>query len=746
MEFDFKQQPGRTRNNTGYVYNQSVKPLVTIVTAYYNAGKYFEQTFNSVMNQTFPWFEWIIVNDGSANEEDINILESFAQKDKRIEIINQPNGGLACARNTGFSHAETELIIPLDADDLISPQYIEYLYWALYYNTDAAWAYTDCVGFHDQEYAWKKMFSAERMKKENLLVATAMIRKCAYEEIGGYKVEKWSYNEDWRFWLEMLEKHKQPVHLSGYLFWYRRLDNGMLSSIKKNPEQEVFAKEIIEEASKNVDGTVKAIEYPLGKTNCLYYEPQKTYLGDGYIVDSNNTHILMIIPWMSMGGADKFNLDFIKYINKEKFEVSIITTLPHENDWQQRFECYTNNIFNLPEFLDPAHYLEFISYYIKAKSVDVLMVTNSYSGYYMLPWLRKNFPHLCIIDYVHMEEWYWKAGGFARISGMMGGFLDRTYVCNSVTQGVMTEKFGRDADSVKTMYIGVNAEEFCRDKVDPGYLYNNYQIASDKNIILFPCRIHPQKRPFMMLDIAQKVYEKNSNVVFVVVGDGEQLEELKKAIQQRELKDVVICIGRTDKMKECYRDAKLTLICSLKEGLALTAYESCAMGVPVISSDVGGQKDLVDSTVGRLIKTKQIEETAINSREYDRQEINEFAEAILQFLEDDDLYTECSKNCRDRIEETFSVKTMSQNMENEILSLVSNEQLAKQHVQMAECLKKQGKYAEEFYTSYMLSEAKQAECEEVWQARCYFKDMAEGKLRTRIIDKVYQLLTKLLHR
>lgn len=746
MKFNFKEQPGRTRSNNEYVYNELARPLVTIVTAYYNAGKYFEQTFNSVVNQTFPWFEWIVVNDGSTNKDDVILLESFVQKDRRIKVINQPNGGLSCARNTGFLHASTELIIPLDADDLISAQYIEYLYWALYYNKDAAWAYTDCVGFQDQEYVWKKTFDAERMKRENLLVATAMIRKSAYEEIGGYKIEKWSYNEDWRFWLEMLEKHRYPIHVDGYLFWYRRLENGMLSTIQKNPEQEKFAKKIIEEAAKCVDGSVKAKEYPLTKTEYLYREPQVTDLGNDYIADNHKIHILMIIPWMNMGGSDQFNLEFLKNMDKVKFAISIVTTVHSDNDWQQRFAHYTDNIYNLPQFLDPAHYLDFISYYIKAKSVDVLMVTNSYIGYYMIPWLRKNFPHLCIIDYVHMEEWYWKAGGYARISGMMGGFIDKTYVCNGATRRIMIEKFGRDADSVETMYIGVDTDEFKRDNTKSGYLYSNYNIPRSKDIILFPCRIYPQKRPFMMLDIAEKVHTRYNNVLFVVIGDGEQLNELKVAIRDRHLDDVVICIGRSDKMKECYCDAKLTLICSLKEGLALTAYESCAMGVPVISSDVGGQRDLIDDTVGRLIMLKQDEETALDCREFDVQEVDEFVEAILRFLENKNYYARCSKNCRSRIEEAFSIKIMSKNMEKEILKLVSDEQLDRRHVEMAECLKEQGKFAEEFYTSYIVSEAKQAECEEVWQARCYFKDMAEGRFGTKILNRAYQRLAGLLHR
>ena len=740
MNFDYNLQPGKMLNSRCINKKQIAKPLMSIITGFYNAGTYFNQTFNSVINQTFPWFEWIIVNDGSTNRKDIELLNKLAQTDTRITVINQKNGGLSCARNVGIENASTDIIVPLDADDLIAPQYLDYLFWGLYYNPDAAWCYTCSTGFHAEEYLWKYPWDAEKLKSYNFLNYTAAIRKADIQEIGGYKVEKWSYFEDWRFWLEMLGKHKTPVHLGGYLFWYRRLKNGMLATIRNNPEQELFAQKIIEEAAKDADGSIKAKEYPLIKTEHPYYEPQVLDLGEDYIIKNGNTHIMMIIPWMTLGGADKFNLEFVKNLNYDKFDVSIITTSPSENDWQQKFECYTDKIFNLPEFLDPAYYLDFISYYIKAKSVDVIFITNSYKGYYMIPWLRKNFPHICIIDYVHMAEWYWKAGGYARISGMLGSFLDKTYVCNSATREVMLSKFDREENSVKTMYIGVDADEFRKDNVKSGYLYSNYNISNKKDIILFPCRIHPQKRPFMMLDIADKVREKNQDAVFVVVGDGEQLDELKRSIKNRNLEETIICIGRSDKMKECYRDAKLTLICSIKEGLALTAYESCAMGVPVISTDVGGQGDLIDSTVGRLIKTKQDEETEFDSRSFDYHEIEEFANAILTFLEDKELYAKCSQNCRKKIEETFSTKIMSQNMEQEILKMISNDNLTKQHEEMAQTLKKQGKYAEEFYTSHVTFEARDAECGEVWRSNCWLQSEMARREKEGELGEVFRRL------
>ncbi len=524
------------------------------------------------------------------------------------------------------------------------------------------------------------------------------------------------------------------------MFWYRRTGSSMLSGITQDSEKKKFNDKIIRAAARNADETIKAIEYPKEKTHNPYYEPVPFCLGEAYKIKQvcKKIRILMMIPWMVTGGADKFNLEFVSGLNKEKYEIGILTTVASDNEWHQRFEEYTDEIFHLPDFLDAAHYAEFVSHYISSREVDIVFLSNSYCGYYMLPWLRKHFPKLFIIDYVHMEEWYWKAGGYARISGMMGGFLDKSYVCNSATRDVMIHKFDRDAGSVKTMYIGVDVEKYERSQVKSGGLYQKFHIQEDKEIVLFPCRMHPQKRPFLMLDIAQKVCSKKENVLFVAVGDGVQLGELKAAIQDRNLEQFVICTGRSDNMREFYKDAKLTLICSLKEGLALTAYESCAMGVPVISSDVGGQKDLIDCSVGRLIKTCQDEKDGIDNKKYDSKEVEEFTDAILLFLEDARLYKECSKNCRKRVEKNFSTKTMCRNMEKEMEELVLNVKIAKQHEKMTQMLWKQQKYAEEFYISYMVMEEREKECEEVWNARCYFESkflQLENKRRIKRFDK-----------
>lgn len=741
-QFDYSKTPGKKRER---FFSPAIgEALVTIITPYYNAGKYFEETFNSVVNQTFPWFEWIIVNDGSTNEVDNEILEKFAEQDSRIQVIVQENGGLSCARNTGFQNAHTDLVVPLDADDVISPQYIECLYWSMYYNPGAAWGYTDSYGFQDQEYKWRHSFDVQRMKKDNMLVATAMIRKQDFEDIGGYKIEKWAYNEDWRFWLEMLEHHKYPVHVRTELFWYRRLDKGMLSSIKGDEEKQQFSKEIIKQAAEKVDVTVKAIEYPIKKSRETFYKPIFKRWEKNNDPQNSCKKILWLVPWMVMGGADKFNLDAIAGLTKKGYKNCILTTLNSENDWRQKFEEYTDEIFCMSDFLDPAYYLEFVSYFIQSRHIDILIVTNSYDGYYMLPWLRQYFPELIIIDYVHMEEWYWRKGGHARVSAAVTGISEMTYVCNSATRQVMIEQFKCPRDRVKCMYIGVDSEYFKRDNEKPGYLREMLKIDRHRPIVLFPCRIHEQKRPFMLLEIALKLRRKIADVAFVVVGDGPQLPELQESIIQRGLKETVYCIGRSDNMRACYRDSAVVLICSLKEGLALTAYEACAMSVPVVSSDVGGQRDLIDESVGALIPLYQSETTDLNNRKFSEEEIGEYVMHLTKILTDTSVATQMGKNARVKIEAGFSVKQMVDYFEQQLQELCEDREKQEERKNLSECLSKMQNLAADYYMMYNQWKWQEAECVEIWSARCWIQEKLERMYnRQGIIVKVYNQVVKI---
>ena len=713
--FDFNKQPGRRR--TRFYAPDPKDALVSIITPYYNAGKYFEQTFNSVMNQTFPWFEWIIVNDGSPNQADVELLHSFATKDKRITVFTQENAGPSKARNTAVEFANTNLIVTLDADDLIDPTYLECLYWSLRYNPDAAWSYSNSYGFQEQEYIWKYPFSAETIKTFNFLNYTAMIRKKDFFDIGGYKIEKQAYHEDWRFWLDMLSMSKKPIRINSCLFWYRRLSSGRMSSVNNDKKLTADSDRIIEKVSETVDVNVQPLIYPVKNSQYPYYKPKFETWDIRAFEEHKNKRIMWLIPWMMMGGADKFNFDAIVGLKKNGFQNFILATQPSENEWRQKFEDCADEIFVLPDFLDPAHYLEFVSYYIQTREIDAIILTNSYDGYYMMPWIRQRFPDVAIVDYVHMEEWYWKNGGYARASANIAGITEKTFVCNSLTRDVMIDNFGRDPETVDCLYIGVDHEYFAQENETPGYLHELLNLPQERPIVLFPCRIHPQKRPFLMLEIANRVRKNLPEVAFVVVGTGDQFEELQEQIKEKQLEDTVYCIGATDKMRACYRDSAVTLICSLKEGLALTAYESLSMKTPVISSDVGGQRDLIDNTVGALLPLYQSEELELDNREFKDEEVDQYVNAVLKILQNPELRQQFGDNGRKKIEGGFTLKQMVRNLYDYITVACSNSAMKVRRNHVAEILREVPVLCDDYISTYLLANAKDAETEAIWKVK-----------------------------
>lgn len=686
------------------------------------------------MNQTFPWYEWIIVNDGSTQSTEK--LEELCKKDQRIKLIHQENKGASVARNRAIRESSTDIVIPLDADDLIEPTYVEKIYFGLYFNPEASWAYTDTVGFQEQEYLWMKQFDSEKLKTENFLVITAGIRKKDLLEINAYDEIEKEYNEDWRKWLKFILKRKYPVHINGYEFWYRRTSSGGNSRVQQDKTKQEKNKKLIEEISKQIVERVEAVEYPRATGTNIFEKPKRSEWTLKTTENKEKTRIMMIIPWMVMGGADLFNLEVLKKINKEKYEVSILTTVHSDNVWKSKFQEYTDEIYELPSFLDIRNYPEFISYFIQSRDIDILFLSNSYYGYHLIPWIRKEFPELAIIDYVHMEEWYWRNGGYGRTSGMMGEILEKTYVCNEGTRKVLIDHFDRKAEDVKTLYIGVDQDKYDESKVEEGVVREKYGLGT-RPIVLFPCRIHPQKRPFLMLEIAKEVKKNQKDIAFLVVGDGPQLEEMKLKSKSLGLEENVYFAGRQEDMMPYYKDATLTLICSLKEGLALTAYESVSMKTPVVSADVGGQKELIDSTVGRIIPLYQREGEELDKREFPREEIEEYVAAITDLVSNKGLYEEMRENCRKRIRERFSTQIMIEELEKELEESRAEERVAKRK-RVSELLKEVGTIAEDYLTLYTEFETMEAHISVIWKDVLWFKQLYENEK-----NKEQQVLHKL---
>ena len=100
-------------------------PLVSVIVPAYNAEKYIGNCIKSVLQQTYPYFELIIVDD-SSTDNTVKIIKSFI--DKRIKFLQQiNNNGVSSARNNGLSIAQGQWVTFLDADDQWLPTRLEHL-------------------------------------------------------------------------------------------------------------------------------------------------------------------------------------------------------------------------------------------------------------------------------------------------------------------------------------------------------------------------------------------------------------------------------------------------------------------------------------------------------------------------------------------------------------------------------------------------------------------------------------------
>lgn len=100
--------------------------LISVIVPVYNTEKYIEKCVMSILNQTYKNLEIILIDDGSTDNSP-QICDSLAEKDNRIAVIHQPNGGVSSARNIGLDNTHGDYITFVDSDDYIAPNMIEFL-------------------------------------------------------------------------------------------------------------------------------------------------------------------------------------------------------------------------------------------------------------------------------------------------------------------------------------------------------------------------------------------------------------------------------------------------------------------------------------------------------------------------------------------------------------------------------------------------------------------------------------------
>jgi glycosyltransferase involved in cell wall biosynthesis len=592
-------------------------PLVSVVTPFYNQGEFILETIESVLNQTYQLFEYIIVDDGS-KKEDAAVLDTI--KDKRVKVIhleeNIGKGSPAAARNLGISKASGKYIVCLDSDDKLDPTYLEKGIITLETYPSVSLVTTDTITFGAKSEAiLYQGYDPKVLIEDNRVITAAMYKKEAWLNVGGYKAGI-GY-EDWEFWINLAENGFFGRHLSEKIFYYRIAHESRYTEDKKKHSENLRSIRSLHpkyrDNVKKTQQSLKRKDFKVGiDTAFINLKSPEHYIRQ----DSKKRNVLVAVPWMTFGGAETLIVNFCREI-QETSNLSFVTGLESAHEWEEKFKAISANIYHLTKLFNDDRELkvEFLCNYIETRNIELLHIIHTSFMFELLPEIKKRLPGLKIIVTLfndraeHFElsiDSQEYIGAFSTDNNSVAAHLKKRL---GGTKPVIVIPNGIDC------YDIFNPELFNRDKER-----QKLGIRENDLSVYFIGRLSEEKNPDIFLNTAKSLLKEN-NIKFFIIGDGVMRFQLEKMIKDMKLENVQY-LGYQSDIARYLSTADIFVLPSSIEGFPLSILEAMAMEVVPIASDVGAVSEVVSSgkdgfvvSPGSAKEIREIIEILNNDRE-----------------------------------------------------------------------------------------------------------------------------------
>jgi glycosyltransferase involved in cell wall biosynthesis len=612
---------------------ESMSPMISIVTVLPEPGKQLQATARTILGQSLSQWEWLIVGDPSSLAPVRAELVHGGSSAPRIQFLDVPTKHAVAARNAGTRAARAPFVVFLESGDLLEPSALEKMLWFLISFPEYAFVATHVValdnpprldydGFHEPGKFLQNQFRR----------SPALVRRETFTTVGGFDESLDVLRSEQDFWLRCAKKGLWGSTVKEFLVWLSGRGDGHRLSDRGKPE--------IPDIQPRWHLPYDTIPNDLPLQNPL----RKT-----------RPRALFLLPWLTLGGSDKVNLDLVEQLTQRHgYEITVATTMTGDQSRMPLFAQFTPDVFVLQDFLRLVDYPRFLRYLIESRQIDVVLMSHSHLGYQLLPYLRAHCPRATYVDYCHIEVEQWQNGGYPRASVSYNALLDLAIVSTQHLQNWMVAR-GADPGRVEVCYTHIDPQGWAPDPQVRERVRRELSISDNARVILFAARLCEQKQPRVFAQVLRQLREKRVEFTALVVGDGEDRAWLEQFIREYDLRAQVKLLGATpySRLPELMWASDIFFLPSQWEGIALSLFQAMASGLVIVGADVGGQRELVTSDCGVLLP-----------RSDEATEVRRYTETLEQLLQDTARCAAFGHCARQRIAERFRDYEMGQRMVN----------------------------------------------------------------------------------
>ena len=367
-------------------------------------------------------------------------------------------------------------------------------------------------------------------------------------------------------------------------------------------------------------------------------------------------NLLYVITKLELGGAQKQLLSLIKHLNKQRYNLSLITA----QDGPLVDEALSIRDLRLikSKFLErPINLLkDFLAFcqiysFIKKNKIDIVHTHSSKTGI-IGRWAARLARVKIIIHTVHGWSFNQYQNCFLRwiiilLERLTSGITDSLIVVSRHDCQKGLDNHIGDKHKYKLIRYGIEYKEFTQ--LDKDLREESGIDARDLLIGMISC-FKPQKSPQDFIKLASLVNKVIPQTKFLLVGDGVLGKRIEKLISKFNLKEKVVLTGWRDDIPRILSAIDVFVLTSLWEGLPISALEAMAASLPVIITDTGGVREIVfEGKTGFLVSCG---------------DVSAMAGKLICLLRDKDLRRWIGQNAKRSLGSDFSLEDMIKNTEN----------------------------------------------------------------------------------